>query len=76
MKFIYTEHAEEGLIERKIRKYFVEDVVFNSDKVVESVKGRKIAQKEINDKLLRVVYKKTNKLYIVITAYYIKIRVY
>ncbi|PIN95261.1 hypothetical protein COU53_00170 [Candidatus Pacearchaeota archaeon CG10_big_fil_rev_8_21_14_0_10_30_48] len=74
--FIYTEHSKESLFERKISKEFVENTIINPDKIFESIKGRKIAQKEFNNKLLRVIYKETDKIYIVITVYYSKLERY
>ena len=72
MNFVYTNHAEENLFERKISKLLVEFAVKNSDLVSESMSGRKIAHKLINNKLLRVVYSKYNSTYVIITAYYTK----
>jgi len=48
------------------------NVVLNPDLVVEGKKGRKIAQKLVGNKLLRVVYTSHGKTYIVVTAYYAK----
>lgn len=70
MKFIYTNHAQNNLKERKIRKDVIEETILNPNEFLESSKGRKIAHKIINNKLLRVVYKTSKKAYIVITFYY------
>ncbi|MAH07865.1 hypothetical protein CMI38_06475 [Candidatus Pacearchaeota archaeon] len=70
MRFYYTDHARENLIERKIRKEIVEETILNPEEVLDDKKSRKIAQKIFGNRLLRVVYKGDNKAYIVITAYY------
>ena len=71
MTIIYTDHAEENIRERKLIKQNIVDVVKNPDKFIEDGFGRKIAQKVIGSKLLRVVYEKgENNVYIIITAYY------
>jgi len=58
MTIIYTDHAEENIRERKLIKQNIVDVVKNPDKFIEDGFGRKIAQKVIGSKLLRVVYEK------------------
>jgi len=50
--------------------HLVEDVVLSPDQVREGKKSRKVAQKLIGNKLLRVVYSVDAKAYIIITAYY------
>ncbi|MBI2583949.1 MAG: DUF4258 domain-containing protein [Candidatus Aenigmarchaeota archaeon] len=69
MKFDYTEHVEEIITERKLSKQIVEDIIKNPDKVIDSRLGRKIAQKVIGNKLLRVIYEEQSNAYIIITAY-------
>lgn len=56
MKFDYTDHAEENVGEGKLNKSIIEDVVKHPEKVLESRFGRKIAQKIVSNKLLRVIY--------------------
>lgn len=72
MKIIYTTHAEENIDERKLSKKVIEDVVINPEKVSDSMFGRKIAQKVVGNKLLRVIYGHKGNVYIIITAYYTK----
>ena len=76
MLFIYTEHAIHKLKERLIDKKLVEFVLQNPDITVDSKFDRKIAQKFIEDKLLRVVFQKENNVYKIITAYYTKSKRY
>ena len=70
MKFEYTSHAEENIKERRLDKKLIENVVRNPDKVIIGKFGRKIAQRIIDNKLLRVVYEEKDDIYIIITAYY------
>lgn len=70
MQIIYTNHAEENILERKMSKKIVEDVIKNPEKVIDTRFGRKIAQRIIDNKLLRVIYDQVNNTYIVVTAYY------
>ena len=70
MKIEYTDHAEENLEERKIPKSLVESALENPDKTLEARSRRKIAQKIINNKLIRVIYEEQQGIYRVITVYY------
>ncbi|HLD06850.1 MAG TPA: DUF4258 domain-containing protein [Candidatus Nanoarchaeia archaeon] len=72
MDIIYTEYAEETLSDRKIGKKEVESALLKPLEVVTGNKGRQIAHRLIVDKLLRVVFERDAKDYIVITAYYTK----
>ena len=76
MKFVYTNHAIENITERKISRIIVEETIRNPDKVIISKKSRKIAQKVIGNRLLRVIYKEAEKVYIVITVYFTRLRRY
>ena len=76
MYFIFTQHAEENVKERKISKDLIKNAILNPDKIFNSIKNRKIAHKIIKNKLLRVIYKETGKAYIVITFYYTMIERY
>ncbi len=70
----YTEYAEWKLADRKIDKSFVELTMQNPEKILPARNpNRQIAQKIINNKLLRVVFEKESEnVYIVVTAYYTK----
>ena len=69
MKIIYTDYAEAALRERQINKRDIEKVLLVPEETLEGDKERKIAQRIINTKLLRVVYEFETNTYIVITAY-------
>jgi len=58
--------------ERKLSRNLIENIIINPEKVIEGSFGRKIAQKIIGNKLLRVIYEQENNVYIIITAYYTK----
>ena len=70
MEISYTDHAERQIAERKIPKELIEATLLEAGTAIEGRFGRKIAQKAIKDKLLRIVYSTENGAYIVITAYY------
>jgi len=72
MKIIYTDHAEENINERKLSKKGIEDIVKNPEKAMDARFDRKIAQKILGDKLLRVIYEQEDNVYIIVTAYYTK----
>lgn len=73
MDIVYSTHAKENMIERKISHGDVLQTLSNPEKLIESKKGRKIAQKTIGNRLLRVIYKSTPKVYIIVTLYYTRI---
>lgn len=70
MEFKYTTHAEEKLSERRLSKKLIEEALGNPDKIESTRFKRKIANKIINGKALRIVYEKEGNVYIIITAYY------
>lgn len=70
MEFVYTAHAEENIAERKLSKTLIEGTVLYPERITVSRLGRRIAQKVIEGKLLRVVYEEKQSVYIIITAYY------
>lgn len=70
MKIIYSEHAKQNMLERRIPERVVLEALTFPDKLLDSRKSRKIAQKQIGNRLLRIIYKETEKVYIIITVYY------
>jgi hypothetical protein len=69
---VLNEEFAQGLqksAQRKLNKKTIESIIKNPDKVVESIYERKIAQKIINGKLIRVIYKEESGKIIVITSY-------
>ena len=72
MKVIYSDHARQNMLERKISEQRVVETLTFPDKIVSSRKDRKIAQKLFGNLVLRVIYKETEKVYIIVTVYYTK----
>ena len=70
MRIIYSEHARQNMIERNISEQLVMESLNFPDKIIFSKKGRKIAHKQLVNRLLRVVYKETEKVYIIVTVYF------
>jgi len=73
MRFVYSDHARANMTERRISNHVVEDVVVNPEQITDSRRGRKIAQKTVGNRLLRVVYKEAEKVYIIVTVYFARI---
>lgn len=73
MKIELSPHAEQQLQERNIKMEEIEEILKEPDQTVEGDKDRKIAQKiKVVDKkkfLYRVIYKKENAKYLIITVY-------
>lgn len=76
MEFDYTDHAEENIQERKLSKKVVEDAIINPEKVIEGRIGRRISQKIVGNKLLKVIYEHEGNIYKIVTAYYTKLERY
>jgi len=68
MEIQYTNHAEEQIKERHISKDTVRAVLLKPEREDDSRLGTKIAQKAMNGKLVRVVYKTEGTKYIIITV--------
>jgi len=66
---IFIQHALERLEERGISAKMVEEVIRDPDNADYGDKGRKIAQKLIDEKLLRVIYDDEEYRIVVISAY-------
>ena len=50
MEIEYTPHADFNISERKLNKKIIESIIKNPDKVIDSMYGRKVAQKVVNGK--------------------------
>jgi hypothetical protein len=72
MRFLYTAHAEQRIVERGLSKKLIEGSILNYDQLVLSGFGRKIAEKSFKHKMLRVVFEKDDNVYIVVTAYFVR----
>ena len=67
---IYTEHAEERVARRFIKKEWVEKVVKNPDELIGAKYDRKQAIKKINSEEVSVIYVKEDSNFIVITVFW------
>ena len=70
MKIIYTEHAEDRISERGIKKEWVENVLKKPDKRKKGKGDKRIAVKSINSEKISVVYAVEGGNFIVVTAYW------
>jgi len=68
-QIIFIQHALDRLKERDISEELVIEVIRNPDVVDNKGERRKIAQKLIKEKLLRIVYDDEDELIVVISAY-------
>ncbi|GAB6101036.1 DUF4258 domain-containing protein [Thermococcus atlanticus] len=70
MEIQFIPHALERLRERDIPEELVEEAISNPEAVSEGYSGRKVAQKRLNGKLIRVICEETSDgVIVVITAY-------
>ena len=70
MEIQFIPHALERIEERGIPRELVEEVISNPEGVSEGYFGRKVAQKRLNGKLIRVIYEERSEgVVVVITAY-------
>ena len=69
-KVQFTTHAEEKSSERNIDKEIIAITIRNPDERLLGRGDTIIAQKEVNEKVLRVVFREEQNYYIVITAYF------
>jgi len=65
----YIPHALERMKERGISRELVEEALQSPDDTTEGYIGRKVAQKRIDGKLIRVIYEEIENDIVVITAY-------
>ena len=69
MEIRFIPHALQRLEERGIPRELVEEAVKNPDEVRDGYCGRKVAQKRLNGKLIRVIFEEEGGDVVVITAY-------
>lgn len=66
---IITAHARERMEKYGLSEELIFDCLMNPALIIGGYDGRKIAQKLLNDYVLRVVYEETDGFYVVVTAY-------
>ena len=69
MKIIISGHAKRRMEAYNLTEKLVKDAVIKPDEIVEGYAGALVAQKLLNEHLLRVVYIKQDKEIKVITVY-------
>jgi uncharacterized protein YlzI (FlbEa/FlbD family) len=70
VKIVYTQHAEDRLRKRIIKKTWIERALKRPDKLRRAKSGKKIVVKRINSEVISVVYAVENGNIIVITVYW------
>ncbi len=69
MKIIISEHAKERMQKYGLKEHDIKDCLDNASSIIDGKDGRKIAQKNLNSYVLRVIYEKKEDVIIVITTY-------
>ncbi len=67
-RIIYTTHAIQRKLERDISDDIISQTLNEPDYTLSSTEGRRIAVKQMGDKIIRVVYKEERENIIVITV--------
>lgn len=70
MEIVYTDHARDRILQRKIKKRWVEEALRNRDVTKNGKDNRNIAVKNINGEKISVVYVVENEDYVIITTYW------
>lgn len=68
-KVLFIPNARERLKDRGIPKELVISILEKPDSLEERYAGRKVAQKSLNGKLIRVIYEERDDEILIITAY-------
>lgn len=71
-KIIFSKHALEQLITRKIQKRNVHQAIKNPENKIKSFRGRELRQKVFNGKILEVVIYDSKEQIAVITQYFLE----
>ena len=70
MKIVYTNHAEERLLHRGIKRELIRKVINKPDKLIDAKYSRKQAIKKINSDKVSVIYVEENNKIVVLTVYW------
>lgn len=68
MEIIFSKHAREVLKIRRIKRKLIEKALLNPHEIKEEGEIN-IAHYFLNDKMIRVIFRRMDKAYMVITAY-------
>lgn len=71
MKIIYSDHAKQQRIERKINQKAIIATIKNPDSQETSFRNRQLFRKRFGDKILEVVVTKENDNLIIVTEYFL-----
>lgn len=71
VKIIYTKHAEDMLIFRKISKELVQECLKSPDETLSAREGKKIYLKDLGRNYLKLVVAQEKDYIIVITAHWL-----
>ena len=74
-KFVFSNHAQERMLLRKITRTMVKDAVLGSDYTETGEFGRLLAFKAFPGRLLKVVYVKERKIYFIISVIWARKRI-
>jgi hypothetical protein len=67
---VYTQHAKDRMLERGIKKEWIEEAIKNPDEIKKGKENKRIVVKAINNKKINVVYPTEKYSYIIITTYW------
>ena len=70
MQLLYTRHAKDRIILRKIKEEWIAGAVARPDKLMDAHDGRVQAIKRINGDKISVIYKEEEGVIVVITVYW------
>lgn len=68
MKIYFSRHAKRQMKWRKISEEEVQNTIFNPEKTLDSIKGRKNAFKHFNKKWIKVTFKEKDDRITIVTA--------
>jgi len=72
VKILYTKHAQEMIVFRKLNKRLIGKCVKNPTKVLPAKLGRKIYLKDFGKNFLKLVVSKEGSNLVIITAYWLE----
>ena len=71
MAIIFTIHAEEMLVKRKVKRKQVEECVRNPDKIVTEKEGVKAYLKDFGKNYLRLIVSEMGNNFVIITLHWV-----
>lgn len=72
MKIIFSDHANQQNLRRKIPKKYILETIKNPENNIRSFRARRLRQRTYGGKILEVVIKEENETITVITQYWLK----